>query len=116
MAKVTGPLMSKTAAGRIKGRLVFSLRASGQQVRFQRSQADLVSDGRTAQRNFYIEAVGAWNSLTDEEQESYKEQAKELDMTGYNLYIQGYLDYGPEYQEKGIYGQGIYGVAIYGNS
>ena len=107
--------MSETAAGQIKGRLVFSLRTSGQQSRIQKAQKDRQTTSQIDQRNLYIEAVAAWNNLSPEEREIYKQTAAGFDLTGYNLYIQEYLIANAGGPTKAIYAQGIYGLAIYGN-
>lgn len=60
MAKVTGPLLSETAHGTIAGTLTFSLRKTGQQVRFQRKQKDKITPLRTLQRDRFILALEAW--------------------------------------------------------
>jgi len=68
MAKIKHPLLSAEASGMIGPRLTFSKRGSGQQVRIQKAQADIVTPGRTTQRDYFIEAYGKWNSLSPEEQ------------------------------------------------
>jgi len=68
MVKIKHPLLSAEASGMIGPRLTYSKRASGQQVRIQKAQADVITDGRTAQRNFFIEAYGKWNDLNAGEQ------------------------------------------------
>ena len=49
-------------------RLTFSQRKSGQQVRFQRAQADVITSTRTTQRGYFQTAAGWWNELTADEQ------------------------------------------------
>ncbi len=67
MVKIKTPLLSAEASGSIGPRLTFSKRASGQQVRIQKAQADVITAGRTTQRNFFIEAYGKWNDLSSGE-------------------------------------------------
>lgn len=73
MAKIKHPLLSAEASGSIGPRLTYSKKASGQQVRIQKAQADVVTSGRTTQRNYFIEGYGKWNSLTDEQQEQWND-------------------------------------------
>jgi len=67
MVKITGPLLSNTASGIIGERLVFSRRATGQQVRFQRAQKDVITATRTAQRFKFSMARDWWLMLNDSE-------------------------------------------------
>lgn len=60
MAKCTAPLHSLTASGTIAGNLTFSLRKTGQQVRWQKKQKDVITAGRTAQRNKFLIAKEMW--------------------------------------------------------
>lgn len=85
--KVTGPLMSMNASGKIGGRLVFSQRASGQMARFQRAQKDVQTVARTTQRALYTSAVNGWLALSDNDRELWRLRALNMHMTGYNLYI-----------------------------
>jgi len=91
MVKVNGPLLSKTASGSIAKRLTFSQRKSGQQVRFQRAQKDVITSNRTTQRAWFLSAVSAWNLLTPQQKAPYNEIAKDLNMSGYNYYISKYV-------------------------
>jgi len=86
MAKITGPLLSLTASGKIAERLVFSLRKSGQQVRFQKGQKDVITVSRQSQRGVYLSAVLAWKSLSDLSKIEWISAAKNLELTGYNLF------------------------------
>ncbi len=85
--KVKGPLYSISASGKIFDNIVFSQRASGQQARLQRSQKDVITSARTAQRDKYITAVAGWNALDPIDKALFDDRAKNLHMTGYNLYI-----------------------------
>ena len=44
-----------------------------------------------ANRNSFAAAVLAWQGLTDEQKEHYRERAKRKQMSGYNLYIKEYM-------------------------
>lgn len=91
MAKVIHPLLSEQASGKIKSRLTFSVRKSGQQVRIQKAQKDVLSVGQIAQRDIYKNGVLSWWLLSSAERASYSERAKNFHMSGYNLYMQGAL-------------------------
>ena len=69
MAKLEGPLLSINAHGSIHTELTFSKRPSGNQVRFQGKNHDANSASQQTQRALFLEALGKWNSLTDEQQE-----------------------------------------------
>jgi len=114
MVKVHGPLMSNRASGKIGERLVFSQRASGQQVRFQRAQKDAITASRTAQRSEYTDAVGFWNNLEDETKMIFQDMAVGQHFTGYNLFIKLNL-LGEVFDgDASIYGFRNYGLTIYG--
>jgi len=114
MAKIKGPLLSQTASGKIAERLVFSLRTTGQQVRYQRSQKDTKTAPQIQQRGIYQEAVQAWNELTDEVKIEWISEAKTQQLTGYNLFMQNYLGNFINGRRKAYYGIAIYGNTIYG--
>lgn len=111
MAKCKFPLFSNFASGKLKSRLVFSQRSSGQQVRFQKSQSDFVSPAREAQRDIYQNAVFTWNSLSSSEKFVYILRAKFLFITGYNLFMSENLFV----STSGIYGVKIYASGLYGS-
>lgn len=94
MAKPTSPLMSFQASGKIGQRLVFSVRSSGQQVRFQKSQKDIKTLPRLEVRSAYSSSVFDWVSLPDIDKNIYVQRAKSLHMTGYNLFIKENISFG----------------------
>ena len=114
MAKLTSPLLSQTASGTIAGVLTFSSRKSGQQVRFQKKQKDVITSARTAQRALYSQAVSAWNLLTPTEKSNWTRQAKGQNLTGFNLYISIYLNTPPTTDYRSLFGRAIFGRTIYG--
>jgi len=115
MVKVIGPLYSLSASGKIAERLVFSIRASGQQVRFQRKQKDIITASRLTQRGAYLQGVDSWKILADNVKIEWITEAKSLQMTGYNLYMQNYLNDFVNGRKKATYGIAIYGRSIYGS-
>lgn len=72
MAKLNGPLLSVAASGSLGPRLTFSTRTSGAQVRYQRSQKDVITDARTTQRGFFQLTVNWWNELSPAEKSEWK--------------------------------------------
>lgn len=113
MAKITGPLYSKTASGTIAKNITFSLRGSGQQCRLQKKQLDRITSGRTEQREKYKATYQSWLGLTISEKENWNQKARNQNMTGYNLYIKFNIKTPQEYT---IYGVSIYGFNSYGKS
>jgi len=73
MAKLRGPLFSNEASGSMGPRLTFSQRKSGQQVRFQKAQVDVITSDRTTQRDYFVEAYGKWNTLNAAEQKQWND-------------------------------------------
>jgi hypothetical protein len=61
------PLLSADAKGSIYTHLTFSVRKSGQQVRYQRKQKDVITAPRTAQREKFNQGLLLWSSLPDNE-------------------------------------------------
>jgi len=71
MAKIEGPLLSQAASGTMGPRLTFSQRKSGQQVRFQRAQTDIVTSARATQRDYFKSAAGWWSEMTTAEKSGF---------------------------------------------
>ena len=78
--KLTGPLLSETASGSMGPRLTFSQRKSGQQVRFQRAQKDVITAPRTAQRLKFTQGLLLWNSMPDNEKHYWDMLSKDQDV------------------------------------
>ena len=116
MAKIRGPLLSQEARGKIAERLVFSLRSSGQQARFQNKQKDVITEFRTTQRAYYLAAVDAWNLLSNPEKQEWQDQALSKHYTGYNLFVKIYIDNALAAGGKATFGVAIYGNTLYGYS
>jgi hypothetical protein len=87
MAKVQAPLFSTTASGTIGQRLVFSSRSSGQQVRFQKKNRYTRTFYQNMQRTRFLLAVHGWRILSPVGKRAVNYQARNLPMTGYNLYL-----------------------------
>lgn len=108
--------MSESASGTVAGMLTFSRRNSGNQVRFQKKQKDVITSARTLQRNKYKQAIAAWNELTGPQKAQWTRNAKSQALTGLNLYIRIYLGTISPEIPSGLYGVKIYGESIYGES
>jgi hypothetical protein len=76
MAKLIGPLLSETAHGKIARVLTFSLRSSGNQVRYQRAQKDYSNNARAAQRTIFQTVIAWWHQMT---------AAEKLGFDGYDV-------------------------------
>lgn len=61
MAKLTFPLMSLSAHGTIAKNLTFSERKTGNQVRWQKKQKDVLTTARETQRNKFKSYREAWD-------------------------------------------------------
>ena len=116
MAKIRGPLLSHEARGTIAEKLTFSVRSSGQQVRFQRKQKDVITASRESQREIYSDSVLAWNALSEEEKSYYIEEAEPYEFTGYNLFMRLFLSDFIQGRNKAFYGIAIFGNTIYGET
>ena len=91
MAKVHGPLFSNSASGSIAETLTFSKKRTGQQVRIQRKQKDVITSLRIVQRSLYSEALSEWRSFGLLLKGSYEVEAYPKKITGFNLFIKKYL-------------------------
>jgi hypothetical protein len=77
MAKLKGPLLSISAHGSIAKRITFSRRSTGNQVRYQKPNTDYNTPAQQTQRSLFLEALGKWNELTDEQQALWSAYNKE---------------------------------------
>lgn len=89
--KITGPLHSDIAGGRFGKQLTFSNRKSGQQVRFQKKQKDIITADRIIQRYLFSDGISVWNSMSSIAKNIYNERAKGEAMTGYDIFMKEYL-------------------------
>jgi len=96
--KVKGPLMSLEARGTVGHVLTFSNRKTGQQARYQKKQADVITAPRTAQRakflnaslscRFYNFGVAYFGiTIFGADADFYNEKASGKKMSGYNFCI-----------------------------
>lgn len=106
--------MSMKASGSVGPRLTFSQRKSGQQVRFQRAQNDVITDERTVQRLKYTTAVASWNGLDGGTKDTFDTLVVGQHMTGYNLFIKLHMLGSLVDGDASFYGFRNYGILIYG--
>lgn len=100
MAKITGPLLSKTASGKIGERLTFSQRKSGQQARFQKAQKRILpSNFQADNQGLYRTAFYRWATFSANQKAVYENlvKSRKLKMSGWNYFcglaIQNPLQY-----------------------
>ena len=99
MAKVTAPLLSLDAKGTLAKKMTFQNRKGTNTVYWNKGHSDNPSEASEIQRTWFREATQAWNELTDEQKQTYKDRAKAIineKITGYNLYIREYPTSTPE--------------------
>ncbi len=92
MAKVTGALYSISASGNIKKTIVYTSFRNTPVVKRFSKPTDLDTDEQQAIRGVYKDGTIAWNNLSEFEKDVYKERAKTKKMTGFNLFMQEYLN------------------------
>jgi hypothetical protein len=98
MAKVTGPLHSMTASGKLGGALSFLGAARGAVVRSITGRTADAAAGRKRPptplqeqvRARWSSGVAAWHALTPENQSALTAEAMPLGLTGYNLFMRRY--------------------------
>lgn len=114
MAKIKSPLFSESASGTVADCMTFSRRKSGQQVRFQRKQKDIITTPRTNNRLKYTDAVNAWNNLEQEIKEELSATYAKEHMTCYNYFVQQYILGNISVGGFSYYGTREYAYFIYG--
>jgi hypothetical protein len=112
--KLSAPLYSFTARGRVTPALTFSQRTSGAQVRFQRNQKDYLNAGRTGARAIYQAGVAFWNVLEQDIKDLLTIANYGNHFSCYNYFVQQYilgLILGPD---TAYYGNHNYSLFIFG--
>ncbi|MDZ7721674.1 MAG: hypothetical protein U5R06_02310 [candidate division KSB1 bacterium] len=96
MAKVTAPLFSLDASGTIGKAFTFSKWKGRNYVRTRVSPYNPKSTGQTTQRTAFSSAVTVWQGMSSGEKDNWNARARGLGlvMSGYNFYVQQYLDQG----------------------
>lgn len=94
MAKVKGALHSDSAGGKFACQMIFRRGKQGAVVTkfYKPGSANpfVPSEAQLFQREKYGQAVEAWRALTSEEKAVFNEQAKSLDLSGWNLFFKQY--------------------------
>jgi len=103
--KIKSPLFSQSVSGTIADALTFSNRKTGQQVRFQRKQKDVLTALRIAQRGNFLNAIDRWNakdygiaifgfSFYGVDPTGFERKGTKEKMTGFNFFIKSFLLFG----------------------
>jgi len=86
MVKVTNPLFSHGASGRMGG-IVYQTGMYGAYVKTYTPQRKLPTAKQYQQNYFFGVASDQWRNESQEVKDEYKERASKMKLTGYNLYI-----------------------------
>lgn len=95
MSKITGPLQSEQATGKIGKSVIFRKKKGtpfASKFYYPGSKKSYTkSASQEAQRQKYLEGTNAWSDLSPEEKAEYITRATGLNMSGYNLFMKEYL-------------------------
>ncbi len=91
MAVAATAPMIKSIHGRI-GSLVFYYRHGRQCVRIHVIPRNPDTEAQRAVRRVFGNAVRTWQTMTEEERYIFNKKARYVNMSGYNLYISGYMN------------------------
>ena len=114
MAKVTGPLFSLSASGNLKKMLVYTSSKGVAIVKKLTPATDSRTEAQDIQRTLYQNFTGLWNNLSEVQKNNWNEQAKGRPLTGFNLFMQSFLNIGPKYLDWCRLGVGKIGVNTIG--
>lgn len=96
MAKITGPLMSVSARGRIGGSLVFR-ETKGIPVAQKFTKVhDRKSPAQLEHRNRFRGVVAAWKTHTPEEKATLEPKVRGLPLTTYDYYVKRFFETGED--------------------
>jgi len=94
MAKLKGAMHSDEAAGKFSGSMIFRRGKNGAVVTSYYKPGSVrktsPSSAQIAQREKYGKAVQYWRTFTDEQKAIYNQNAKVLNMSGWNLFFKNY--------------------------
>ena len=86
------PILNKILEEMIKGKRVVPYKRHGKIfLRKYRKPKDPRTKKQIRYRRKFKKALNEWKNLTKEEKEKYKQSAKDLSITGFNLFISKYL-------------------------
>ena len=91
MPKVTGPLFSLTAAGKLGDSICFQGGPSGTRAQLNPTHPDMATLAQGSHREFFLLAVASWNGLSGASKLYFEQLAEGQGMTGYNLYLKTFL-------------------------
>jgi len=114
MATAKLPLLSAAASGSLGRYLTFARRGSRNQVRYQRKQTDVHTDNQICRRLLIAQGVANWQAFSPAQKAVFNDLAKGHSMSGYNLYLQGYLSTATPPEARSIFGSRTYGYYEYG--
>ena len=87
MAKVTGPLMSMDARGKLANAIVFIGWRGIQDVRKWVKPANPRTEAQVAQRNRFTQAVDKYHELTPTDKQAWETKASGKPYSGFNLFV-----------------------------
>jgi len=90
MASIELDPMFNAVSGRL-GNIVLYNRYDQQYARIYSMPVNPGTDGQRLIRRTFGDAVRSWQELTQPEKDKYNKKARRLPMSGYNLYISGYM-------------------------
>lgn len=96
MAKITGPLMSVSARGRIAGSLIFRETKGIPVIQKFTKVHDRKSPAQLAHRAFFRGIVAAWKTHTPQEKATLEPKVKGLPLTTYDYYIKKFFETGED--------------------
>mgnify|MGYP000739976771 CR=1 FL=1 len=91
MAKVTRPLLSLSASGAFAHSLIFQGTGARSTVKKWASPAQPRPISVTTRRTHYRNTATAWNALSEQDKEAWRQAAKPRHITGYNAYLSSEL-------------------------
>lgn len=92
MAKVVDPLMSLDATGTIGRVITYTKSQKVQIAKGYRPPRYTRTEDQENIRDTYANAVIIWNAMTPAEKKVYDDQVGNRCLTGYNLFIQEYMN------------------------
>lgn len=89
MAKLTNPLMSLSATGALAGQIIFAGLNGGTRA-YALRQAKVT--GAPARKQRYREGCTAWQALTPEQQNNWRERGKPERLNGFQAFMRDWLN------------------------